>query len=181
MLLKARGCLSTHLDDMAITANRVKFNNVNTIGNKELLSKIMNAGSNRGQALKLPESGEITFSSADATEISWTLYKGQPMLAVSCQINGKQEDLPIYLLRHTALHPSEIDALEKFRANNDEYTSSAWRRGVSDLEWIEPFLGKTWTLSTIDVTENVTRNEITRSFTMRVAALKEKKASSRKK
>lgn len=174
MCSTAWGCLSTRLANM-ITSNRIAFKSLTSMSNKELLGKILNAGANRGQAFKLPESGEIEFDSMETAEISWSLYKGQPMLAISCKIGGKREDLPIYLLRHTAHNPAEPEVLEKFRKANEEYTSLAWRRGVSDPEWVAPFLGKTWSLSTVDVTEIVTRNGIDTSFTMRVAALKEKK------
>ena len=75
------------------------------------------------------------------------------------------------MFRHTALHPVEEAQLESFRAKHADYCRVAWQRGTSDLEWLEPFLGGTYSLTTIDVTETVTRNEIERQFPMRIAAL----------
>lgn len=146
------------------------------MANKDLLNKILNAGANRGLAYSLPAEGSIEFPSSDKAELSWSLYKGSPMLSVSCKVNGKQEDLPIYLLRHTASHPVETEALETFRKSHEAYTDLAWRRGVGDLEWVAAFLGKTWELHTIDITETVTRNGIEKQFPMRIAALEKPKA-----
>ena len=146
------------------------------MANKDLLSKILNAGANRGPAFKLPESGSIEFDSAEKTELSWSLYKGSPILAVTCKVNGKQEDLPVYLLRHTASHAVEAETLEAFRKSHEAYTDLAWRRGVSDLEWVAALLGKTWELYTVDITETVTRNGIERQFPIRIAALEEPSA-----
>jgi len=156
-----------------IASNRIAFNNVNSMTNKDLLNKILNAGANRGLAYSLPTEGSIEFPSSDKAELSWSLYKGSPMLAVSCKVNGKQQDLPIYLLRHTASHPVEAEALEAFRKSHEAYTDLAWRRGIGDLEWVATFLGKTWELHTTDITETVTRNGIERQFSMRIAALEE--------
>lgn len=139
--------------------------------NKELLAKIESAGANRGKALSLPSEGKVVFSSAEETLVKWVLYKGSPIVAVEATVAGQKDFWPIYLFRHTALHPVEDAALEAFRAKHSDYCHVAWQRGVTDLEWLESFLGGTYTLNTIDVTETVTRNEIERQFPMRVAAL----------
>ena len=132
---------------------------------------IESAGANRGKALSLPKEGKVIFSSAEETLIKWVLYKGSPIVAVEATVAGQKDFWPIYLFRHTAMHPVEDVELEKFRASHADYCRVAWQRGTSDLEWLEQLLGGTYDLSTIDVTETVTRNEIERQFPMRIAAL----------
>ena len=139
--------------------------------NKELLAKIESAGANRGKALSLPNEGKVVFPSIEDALIKWVLYEESPIVAVEATVAGQKDFWPIYLFRHTALHPVEDVALEKFRSEHSEYCHIAWQRGTTDLEWLESFLGGTYALSTIDVTETVTRNEIERQFPMRIAAL----------
>lgn len=156
---------------MAITSNVARFVELKKMTNKELLAKIESAGANRGKALSLPKEGKVIFPSVEDALVKWVLYKGSPIVAVEATVAGQKDFWPIYLFRHTALHPIEDAALEGFRAKHAEYCRVAWQRGVSDLEWLEPFLGGTYDLTTIDITETVTRNEIERQFPMRVAAL----------
>lgn len=156
---------------MAITSNVARFVDLKKMTNKELLDKIESAGANRGKALSLPKEGKVVFPSVEDALIKWVLYKGSPIVAIEAIVAGQKDFWPIYLFRHTALHPVEDAALEGFRAKHAEYCRVAWQRGVSDLEWLEPFLGGTYDLTTIDITETVTRNEIERQFPMRVAAL----------
>lgn len=156
---------------MAITSNVARFVELKKMTNKELLAKIESAGANRGKALSLPKEGKVIFPSVEDALVKWVLYKGSPIVAVEATVAGQKDFWPIYLFRHTALHPVEDAALEGFRAKHAEYCRVAWQRGVSDLEWLEPFLGGTYDLTTIDITETVTRNEIERQFPMRVAAL----------
>ena len=156
---------------MAITSNVARFLDIKKMTNKELLAKIEAAGANRGKALSLPKEGKVVFSSAEETLVKWVLYKGSPIVAVEATVAGQKDFWPIYLFRHTALHPVEDAALEEFRSSHADYCRVAWQRGTSDLEWLESFLGGTYDLSTIDVTETVTRNEIERQFPMRIAAL----------
>ena len=156
---------------MAITSNVARFIDLKKMTNKELLAKIEAAGANRGKALSLPKEGKVVFSSAEETLVKWVLYKGSPIVAVEATVAGQKDFWPIYLFRHTALHPVEDAQLEGFRAKHADYCRVAWQRGTSDLEWIESFLGGTYNLTTIDVTETVTRNEIERQFPMRIAAL----------
>ena len=156
---------------MAITSNVARFIDIKKMTNKELLAKLESAGANRGKALSLPKEGKVVFSSAEETLVKWVLYKGSPIVAVEATVDGQKDFWPIYLFRHTALHPVEDAALEAFRAEHSDYCRVAWQRGTSDLEWLESFLGGTYSLSTIDVTETVTRNEIERQFPMRIAAL----------
>ena len=156
---------------MAITSNVARFVDLKKMTNKELLAKLESAGSNRGKALSLPKEGKVVFPSIDDALIKWVLYKGSPIVAVEATVAGQKDFWPIYLFRHTAAHPVEDVALENFRAKHADYCRVAWQRGTSDLEWLEPFLGGTYSLTTIDVTESVTRNEIERQFPMRVAAL----------
>ena len=156
---------------MAITSNVARFVDLKKMTNKELLAKIESAGANRGKALSLPKEGKVVFSSAEETLVKWVLYKGSPIVAVEATVAGQKDFWPIYLFRHTALHPVEDAALEAFRAKHSDYCRVAWQRGTSDLEWLEPLLGGTYNLTTIDVTETVTRNEIERQFPMRIAAL----------
>lgn len=171
MCFTAWGCLSTRLANMAITSNVARFVDLKKMTNKELLAKIEAAGANRGKALSLPKEGKVVFSSAEETLVKWVLYKGSPIVAVEATVAGQKDFWPIYLFRHTALHPVEDAALEEFRAKHAEYCRVAWQRGTSDLEWLEPLLGGSYDLTTIDVTETVTRNEIERQFPMRIAAL----------
>ena len=171
MCSTAWGCLSTRLANMAITSNVARFVDLKKMTNKELLAKLESAGSNRGKALSLPKEGKVVFPSIDDALIKWVLYKGSPIVAVEATVAGQKDFWPIYLFRHTAAHPVEDVALENFRAKHADYCRVAWQRGTSDLEWLEPFLGGTYSLTTIDVTESVTRNEIERQFPMRVAAL----------
>ena len=156
---------------MAITSNVARFVDIKKMTNKELLAKLESAGANRGKALSLPKEGRVVFPSVEDALIKWVLYKGSPIVAVEATVAGQKDFWPIYLFRHTALHPVEDAALEEFRASHADYCRIAWQRGTSDLEWLESFLGGTYTLSTIDVTETVTRNEVERQFPMRVAAL----------
>ena len=156
---------------MAITSNVARFVDLKKMTNKELLAKIEAAGANRGKALSLPKEGKVVFSSAEETLVKWVLYKGSPIVAVEATVAGQKDFWPIYLFRHTALHPVEDAQLEGFRDKHADYCRVAWQRGTSDLEWIESFLGGTYNLTTIDVTETVTRNEIERQFPMRIAAL----------
>ena len=156
---------------MAITSNVARFVNIKKMTNKELLAKIESAGANRGKALSLPKEGKVVFSSAEETLVKWVLYKGSPIVAVEATVSGQKEFWPIYLFRHTALHPVEDAALEGFRSKHADYCRVAWQRGTSDLEWLESFLGGTYNLTTIDVTETVTRNEVERQFQIRIAAL----------
>ena len=167
----AWGCLSTRLANMAITSNVARFVDLKKMTNKELLAKIESAGANRGKALSLPKDGKVVFPSIEDALIKWVLYKGSPIVAVEATVDNQKDFWPIYLFRHTALHPVEDAALEDFRAKHADYCRVAWQRGTSDLEWLESFLGGSYDLSTIDVTETVTRNEIERQFPMRVAAL----------
>lgn len=156
---------------MAITSNVARFVDLKKMTNKELLAKLESAGANRGKALSLPKEGKVVFSSAEETLVKWVLYKGSPIVAVEATVDGQKDFWPIYLFRHTALHPVEDAALEGFRAKHADYCRVAWQRGTSDLEWLESFLGGTYNLTTIDVTETVTRNEVERQFPMRIAAL----------
>lgn len=156
---------------MAITSNVARFVDLKKMTNKELLAKIESAGANRGKALSLPKEGKVVFPAMGDALVKWVLYKGSPIVAVEATVAGQKDFWPIYLFRHTALHPVEDAALESFRAKHADYCRVAWQRGISDLEWLEPFLGGTYNLETIDVTETVTRNEIERQFPMRVAAL----------
>lgn len=156
---------------MAITSNVARVINLKKMTNKELLAKIESAGANRGKALSLPKEGKVIFPAIEDALVKWVLYKGSPIVAVEATVAGQKDFWPIYLFRHTALHPVEDAALEAFRAKHSDYCHVAWQRGVTDLEWLESFLGGTYTLNTIDVTETVTRNEIERQFPMRVAAL----------
>ena len=156
---------------MAITSNVARFVDIKKMTNKELLAKLESAGANRGKALSLPKEGKVVFPAVEDAIVKWVLYKGSPIVAVEAIIDGQKDFWPIYLFRHTALHPVEDAALEEFRAKHADYCRVAWQRGTSDLEWLEPFLGGTYSLSTIDVTETVTRNEIERQFPMRIAAL----------
>ena len=158
---------------MAITSNVARFVDVKKMTNKELLAKLESAGANRGKALSLPNEGKVVFPAVEDALIKWVLYKGSPIVAVEATIAGQKDFWPIYLFRHTALHPVEDAALEGFRAKHADYCRVAWQRGTSDLEWLETFLGGTYNLTTIDVTETVTRNEVERQFPMRVAALEE--------
>lgn len=171
MCFTAWGCLSTRLANMAITSNVVRFVDIKKMTNKELLAKIEAAGANRGKALSLPKEGKVVFSSIEDALVKWVLYKGSPVVAVEATVNGQKDFWPIYLFRHTALHPVEEAQLEGFRAKHSDYCRVAWQRGTSDLEWLESFLGGTYNLTTIDVTETVTRNEVERQFPMRIAAL----------
>lgn len=156
---------------MAITSNVARFIDLKKMTNKELLAKLESAGANRGKALSLPSEGKVVFPSVEDALVKWILYKGSPIVAVEATVAGQKDFWPIYLFRHTALHPVEDAALEEFRAKHADYCRVAWQRGTSDLEWLEQFLGGTYTLTTIDVTETVTRNEVERQFPMRVAAL----------
>ena len=163
---------------MAITSNVARFINLKKMTNKELLAKVASAGANRGKALSLPSEGKVVFSSAEETLVKWVLYKGSPIVAVEATVAGQKDFWPIYLFRHTALHPVEDAQLEEFRAKHADYCRVAWQRGVSDLEWLEPLLGGSYDLTTIDVTETVTRNEVERQFPMRIAALEANSQSS---
>ena len=156
---------------MAITSNVARVVNLKKMTNKELLAKIESAGANRGKALSLPKEGKVVFPAVEDALVKWVLYKGSPIVAVEATVAGQKDFWPIYLFRHTALRPVEDAELEKFRTKHADYCRVAWQRGTSDLEWLESFLGGTYTLSTIDVTETVIRNEIERQFPMRVAAL----------
>ena len=156
---------------MAITSNVARFLDIKKMTNKELLAKLESAGSNRGKALSLPKEGKVVFPSIEDALVKWVLYKGSPIVAVEATIAGQKDFWPIYLFRHTALHPVEDVELEKFRASHADYCRVAWKRGTSDLEWLELFLGGTYDLTTIDITETVTRNEIERQFPMRIASL----------
>ena len=173
MCFTAWGCLSTRLANMAITSNVARFIDIKKMTNKELLAKLESAGANRGKALSLPSEGKVVFPSVEEALVKWVLYKGSPIVAVEATVDGQKDFWPIYLFRHTALHPVEDAALEAFRAKHADYCRVAWQRGTSDLEWLEPFLGGSYDLSTIDVTETVTRNDIERQFPMRIAALEE--------
>ena len=156
---------------MAITSNVARFVDIKKMTNKELLAKLESAGANRGKALSLPKEGNVVFPATEDALVKWVLYKGSPIVAVEATVAGQKDFWPIYLFRHTAMHPVEDAALEEFRAKHAEYCRVAWQRGTSDLEWLEPLLGGTYDLSTIDVTETVTRNEVERQFPMRIAAL----------
>ena len=156
---------------MAITSNVARFVDIKKMTNKELLAKIESAGANRGKALSLPKEGKVIFPEVEDALVKWVLYKGSPIVAVEATVDGQKDFWPIYLFRHTALHPVEDSELEKFRASHADYCRVAWQRGTSDLEWLEPLLGGTYTLDTIDITETVTRNEIEKQFPMRIAAL----------
>ena len=156
---------------MAITSNVARFVDIKKMTNKELLAKLESAGANRGKALSLPKEGKVIFPEVEDALVKWVLYKGSPIVAVEATVDGQKDFWPIYLFRHTALHPVEDSELEKFRASHADYCRVAWQRGTSDLEWLEPLLGGTYTLDTIDITETVTRNEIERQFPMRIAAL----------
>ena len=112
--------------------------------------------------------------------VKWVLYKGSPIVAVEATVDGQKDFWPIYLFRHVAQHPVEDVELEKFRAKHADYCRVAWQRGTSDLEWLEPLLGGIYNLSTIDITETVTRNEIERQFPMRIAALESARKKSGK-
>lgn len=171
MCFMAWGCLSTRLANMAITSNVARFIDIKKMTNKELLAKLESAGANRGKALSLPKEGKVVFPSVEDALVKWVLYKGSPIVAVEATVAGQKDFWPIYLFRHTAMHPVEDAALEEFRAKHADYCRVAWQRGTSDLEWLEQFLGGSYDLTTIDVTETVTRNEIERQFPMRVAAL----------
>lgn len=171
MCSTAWGCLSTRLANMAITSNVARLVALKKMTNKELLAKVESAGANRGKALSLPKEGKVIFPSLEDTLVKWVLYKGSPIVAVEATVAGQKDFWPIYLFRHTALHPVEDAELEKFRTKHADYCRVAWQRGTSDLEWLEQFLGGTYTLTTIDVTETVTRNEVERQFPMRIAAL----------
>ena len=156
---------------MAITSNVARFVDIKKMTNKELLAKLESAGANRGKALSLPSEGKVVFPAIGDALVPWVLYKGSPIVAVEATVAGQKDFWPIYLFRHTALHPVEEAQLESFRAKHADYCRVAWQRGTSDLEWLEPLLGNVYDLSTIDVTETVTRNEIDRQFPMRIAAL----------
>lgn len=156
---------------MAIISNVAKCVDIKKMTNKELLSKLESAGSNRGKALSLPKEGKVVFPAMEDALIKWVLYKGSPIVAVEATVDGQKDFWPIYLFRHTAFHPVEEAQLEDFRSKHSDYCHVAWQRGTSDLEWLEQFLGGTYDLTTIDVTETVTRNEIERQFPMRIAAL----------
>lgn len=156
---------------MAITSNIARFVELKKMTNKELLVKLESAGANRGKALSLPKEGKVVFPALEEALVKWILYKGTPIVAIEATVGDQKDFWPIYLFRHTALHPVEDAALEEFRAKHADYCRVAWQRGISDLEWLEPFLGGTYDLEVIDVTETVTRNEIERQFPMRVAAL----------
>lgn len=171
MCSTAWGCLSTRLANMAIISNVARLIDLKKMTNKELLSKVESAGANRGKALSLPKEGKVVFPAMEDILVKWVLYKGSPIVAVEATVAGQKDFWPIYLFRHTALHPVEEAQLEGFRAKHADYCRVAWQRGTSDLEWLEPFLGGTYDLTTIDVTETVTRNEVERQFPMRVAAL----------
>lgn len=157
---------------MAITSNVARFVELKKMTNKELLAKLESAGANRGKALSLPKEGKVVFPAVEDALVKWVLYKGSPIVAVEATVAGQKDFWPIYLFRHTAAHPVEDAALEDFRAKHADYCRIAWQRGTSDLEWLESFLGGVYELTTIDVTETVTRNEVERQFPMRVAALK---------
>ena len=171
MCSTAWGCLSTRLANMAITSNVARFIDLKKMTNKELLAKLESAGANRGKALSLPQEGKVVFPAVEDALVKWVLYKGSPIVAVEATVAGQKDFWPIYLFRHTALHPVEDKQLEDFRSKHSDYCRVAWQRGTSDLEWLESFLGGTYSLSTIDVTETVTRNEVERQFPMRIAAL----------
>ena len=156
---------------MAITSNVARFVELKKMTNKELLAKLESAGANRGKALSLPKEGKVVFPAVEDALVKWVLYKGSPIVAVEATVAGQKDFWPIYLFRHTAVHPVEETQLEGFRAKHADYCRIAWQRGTSDLEWLESFLGGSYDLSTIDVTETVTRNEVERQFPMRVAAL----------
>ena len=156
---------------MAITSNVARCVDIKKMTNKELFAKLESAGANRGKALSLPKEGKVVFPAVEDALIKWVLYKGSPIVAVEATVDGQKNFWPVYLFRHTALHPVEDAELEKFRAKHSDYCCVAWQRGISDLEWLEQFLGGTYSLTTIDVTETVTRNEIERQFPMRIAAL----------
>lgn len=156
---------------MAITSNVARLVNLKKMTNKELLAKVESAGANRGKALSLPKEGKVVFPAMEDALVKWVLYKGSPIVAVEATVAGQKDFWPIYLFRHTALHPVEEAQLEEFRAKHADYCRVAWQRGTSDLEWLESFLGGTYSLSTIDVTEAVIRNEVERQFPMRIAAL----------
>ena len=156
---------------MAITSNVARFVDIKKMTNKELLAKLESAGANRGKALSLPNEGKVVFPAVEDALVKWVLYKGSPIVAVEATVDGQKDFWPIYLFRHTALHPVEEVQLESFRAKHADYCRIAWQRGTSDLEWLESFLGGVYELTTIDVTETVTRNEIERQFPMRIAAL----------
>lgn len=156
---------------MAITSNVARFVDLKKMTNKELLAKLESAGANRGKALSLPKEGKVVFPATEDALVKWVLYKGSPIVAVEATVAGQKDFWPIYLFRHTALHPVEDAQLEEFRAKHTNYCRIAWQRGTSDLEWLESFLGGSYDLLTIDVTETVTRNEVERQFPMRVAAL----------
>ena len=178
MCSTAWGCLSTRLANMAIISNVARLIDIKKMTNKELLAKLESAGANRGRALSLPSEGKVVFPQAEEVLVKWVLYKGSPIVAVEATVAGQKDFWPIYLFRHTALHPVEDAQLEKFRSEHSEYCRVAWQRGTSDLEWIESFLGGTYDLATIDVTETVTRNDVERQFPMRIAALEETAQSS---
>ena len=180
MCSTAWGCLSTRLANMAITSNVARFVDLKKMTNKELLSKLESAGANRGKALSLPKDGNVVFPSVEDALVKWVLYKGSPIVAVEATVDGQKDFWPIYLFRHTAQHPVEDVTLEGFRAKHAEYCRVAWQRGISDLEWLEPLLGGIYNLSTIDITETVTRNEIERQFPMRIAALESARKKSGK-
>ena len=156
---------------MAIISNVARLVELKKMTNKELLAKVESAGANRGKALSLPKEGKVVFPAIEDVLVKWVLYKGSPIVAVEATVDGQKDFWPIYLFRHTALHPVEDAALEGFRAKHADYCRVAWQRGTSDLEWLESFLGGTYSLTTIDVTETVTRNEVERQFPMRIAAL----------
>ena len=156
---------------MAITSNVARFVNIKKMTNKELLAKLESAGANRGKALSLPQEGKVVFPAVEDALVKWVLYKGSPIVAVEATVDGQKDLWPIYLFRHVAFHPVEEAQLESFRAKHADYCRVAWQRGTSDLEWLESFLGGTYNLTTVDVTETVTRNEIERQFPMRIAAL----------
>lgn len=156
---------------MAITSNVARFVELKKMTNKELLAKLESAGANRGKALSLPKEGKVVFPAVEDALVKWVLYKGSPIVAVEATVAGQKDFWPIYLFRHTAAHPVEDAALEGFRAKHADYCRIAWQRGTSDLEWLESFLGGVYELTTIDVTETVTRNDVERQFPMRVAAL----------
>ena len=156
---------------MAITSNVARFVDIKKMTNKELLAKLESAGANRGKALSLPKEGKVVFPAVEDALVKWVLYKGSPIVAVEATVAGQKDFWPIYLFRHTALHAVEESQLEAFRAKHADYCRVAWQRGTSDLEWLESFLGGVYELTTIDVTETVTRNEVERQFPMRIAAL----------
>ena len=156
---------------MAITSNVARFVAIKKMTNKELLAKLESAGTNRGKALSLPKEGKVVFPTVEDALVKWVLYKGSPIVAVEATVAGQKDFWPIYLFRHVAFHPVEEAQLESFRAKHADYCSISWKRGISDLEWLESFLGGVYELTTIDVTETVTRNEVERQFPMRVAAL----------